>query len=186
MDIYCENCGERNNAEHNFCRNCGTRLRTPIVKANTKKSDNKSKVIILALIGVIGVFVIAGIFSLSNPVTDNGLSLKEYDFENFTMLVPADAEFFEYDSIGKGTSHWAIGYSSESTDLTTVWIGNYEPSAAAYTYLERDGDLEIYSGPYNSHMIQRNVGEYYIQISGAADLEDMKEMANSIELAYFL
>ena len=43
-----------------------------------------------------------------------------YDFENFTMLVPADAEFFEYDSIGKGTSHWAIGYSSESTDLATA------------------------------------------------------------------
>lgn len=182
MDIYCENCGERNDADFNFCRNCGTKLRTPIVKANTKRSDDKNKVIILCLAGLIGVLAIATIFSLSAPLGTSGFGLKEYDFENFTMLVPADAEFIEYDSVGKGTSNWAIGYSSESTELATVWIGNYNPSAAAYTYLERDGDLEIYTGPYNSYMIQRNVGGYYFQILGTGELDDMKEMANSIEL----
>lgn len=128
---------------------------------------------------------IGAAFLYSNPVEDSTSGLKEYDFINFTMLVPKDADFSEYDSVGKGTSTWAIGYSSnDNAELSTVWVGNYKPSNIMYDYIEKDGDLEIYSGAYNSHVIERNVGGYDIQIVGTADLDKLKEMANSIKVTH--
>lgn len=180
--MYCPECGGENNDDAKFCKHCGEDLE-PLESETTLNKKNKHIIIISILIAVI-IIIGAAIYLTTNTTSnEDTLTLKTYDFGNFTMLVPEEATFKEYDSVGKGTEYWAIGYSSDNSNLYTVWIGNYNGTGPElYDYVGTEGDMEIYSGAYNSTIIQRHVDGYYIQLLGSGNVEDLKEMAKSINV----
>ena len=181
--MYCPNCGCENSDDAKFCRDCGETLESPDTPQKTAKNENHKKIIIGLIIVIAVIIVVGAIYISANPVGDDSLKLKEYDFGNFTMQVPQDASYNEYDSVGKGTKYWAIGYSSGESELFMVWISNYETASKTYDFIEQDGDLAVYQMLYNgTYLIQRHIGGYYIEISGQCDLEDLKVMANSIKV----
>lgn len=183
MTKYCNNCGAKLDDGASFCHDCGK-------KFEVKSQIPKNTKIIIALLCIIisillvGTLITSGIF---NPPEEE-LQLEEYDFIDFTMLVPKDSNFKEYNSVGKGTDYWAIGYENTNNDnyeLVTVWISNYDSSSAYVNdFVESDGDLDVYEPLYEgSYMISRYVDGYYIQIANmGGDLDNLKEMARSIEV----
>ncbi len=176
--MYCDNCGAENSDSDSFCRQCGKKLEQP---------QKKNYKIIIGLLGIIIVLLIIIAVFTSGIMTlqDKPVELKSYDFEYLTMDVPKGSEFEEYSSVGKGTTYWAIGYSNsndEIHELIMVWISNYENSPT-YGFIEKEGNLEIFKGPYNnSYTIQKHIDGYYIQVSGMNGLDILKEIANSIEV----
>ena len=149
--------------------------------------EKNHKIIIVLL--VIIIILLAGVLIYVSGIltTDNNeLELETYDFGHITMSVPKGSNFTEYDSVGKGTSYWSIGYTNnndEIQDLNIVWIGNYKPSNdIIFDYIETDGDMEIYNAPYGNKVIDRHVGDYYVSISGMGDIDNLKEMAKSIKV----
>ena len=178
MQETCNNCGAENSGSDNFCRQCGKKLEHP---------EKKNYRTIIALLGtIIVLLIIIAVFAsgIMAPQEDS-VELEEYDFEYLTMDVPKGSHFEEYSSVGKGTAYWAVGYSNSNDDiheLIMVWIANYD-SSTAYDFTEKEGNLDIFSGPYNnSYMVQRHVDGYYVQVAGMDDLDTLKEIANSIEV----
>ena len=149
--------------------------------------ENKNIIIILLVIIVI---LLVGVLFLAMDSFNNEnkeLELVTEDFGYITMLVPKGSDFKEYDNVGKGTNNWAIGYENKNTDireLYLVWIGNYESNKFMYDYVETDGDMEIYKGPYNSTLIFRTVDGYEVELltAGTGDVNDLKQMAKSIKV----
>lgn len=185
MVKYCKNCGAKYDDDASFCQDCGKKF-----EVKTKPTTNNNTKIIIALLCLIitillvGTLITSGIFSPH----EEELQLKEYDFIDFTMLVPKDSDFKEYSNVGKGTSYWAIGYentNNEDYELVTVWVSNYDSSSAYVNdFVESDGDLDVYEPLYEgSYMINRYVDGYYIQIASmGGNLDTLKEMARSIEV----
>lgn len=184
---FCENCGSELTSSDDFCSECGHSLKKTGPLA-TKSNKNNNMKIIIGLVAVVAVLLVIGTLFMSGIFTpeDSEIKLETYDFGTFTMLVPEGSEYHEYDSIGKGTDYWAIGYENtaeENMDLFLVWFSNYEPNNnVAYQFEESDGDLEIYDASYGAHMIHRTVDGYCFQITGTADINTLKEISNSIEV----
>ena len=176
----CKKCGIENDESDEFCHECGEKL--------PQKDNNKTIIILLAVIAILLAIIAVFASGVLTPQPQEA-ELESYDFGYLAMDVPAGSSFEEYSSIGKGTEHWAIGYSNENekiSELIMVWIGNYDGgNSQTGDYIGKDGDLEIYKGPYErSYTVQRHVGGYYVQLSGL-DLDGwdvLKDMANSIDV----
>lgn len=176
---FCTNCGKEISPEETFCGECGKKLSEP----EKPKNDNKKVLIIFG--AILGVLLIAAIFFMATSTHD--VELETYDFGYVTMLAPVGSHFSEYDSVGKGTDYWAIGYENSLEDDSTlymVWIANYDgTNSGIHKYIESEGDLDIYQFEYeNSYVIQRHTGGYYIQVAGFDDLDTLKEIAHSIKV----
>lgn len=187
MAKYCENCGADLEEGTKFCPECGQEVKIKTVPhTNENKTNKKIIYILIAIIIVFIVLITLSIGGVFNP-PDNTINLEKYDFGYVTMMVPEGSEFSEFNSIGKGTAYWSIGYENklESSELYSVWIGNYATgSSYRVKLIETDGDLEVYTVAYNeSYAIQRHVGDYYVQVYGLRDLDTLKEIANSIEVS---
>ena len=183
MDIYCEKCGTKNNTTAKFCKECGEPINNEPPQEEVKGNEKNKKIIFALIIVIVVILAIGAIYLSTNPqIGDNTLKVKEYDFGNFTMNVPEDASYSEYDSIGKGTRYWAIGYESDAPELFMVWIANYESTSKTYEHVETDGELEVYHVMSDMYTVERHIGGYYIDITGNADLKDLKDMARSISV----
>ena len=177
---FCPNCGNELTSGEDFCSECGIKIDSK--HSMIKKSDKKILIIVAAIAVAILIAAVA-----NGVMSQQDVELETYDFGYMTMLVPVGSHFSEYDSVGKGTDYWAIGYENSLEDSSTlymVWIGNYDSSGGdIYDYIETDGDLDVYQFEYKgSYMIQRHIGGYYIQVAGFDDLDTLKEIANSIEV----
>lgn len=185
---FCQDCGAELTDSSNFCENCGTKLQTTQTFTSKFKSiEPKHRNIIIALLAIIGILIVATAIITTNSPSDDSLELERYDFGVVSMDVPKGSSFHEYDSVGKGTQYWAIGYENsleDNDELFMVWIGNYDSSDFySSDFVERDGDLDVYEPLGGSYMIQRQVGEYYIQIDSiGGDLDNLKQIARSIEV----
>ena len=178
MGDYCENCGCKLDKNNEFCPDCGSPMKSP-----QKNAEKSNRTIIIALLIVI-VLIMAGLVSTMFTSIENSKPKYETcDFGYLTMSVPKGSDFVEYQSIGKGSQNWAIGYSNKGegdTDLMRVWISTYD-GTSIYDYLGGDGDLDIFDGELNTYIVQRKVGGYYVQLTGT-ELDDLKQMARSIQL----
>ncbi|WP_458456332.1 zinc-ribbon domain-containing protein [Methanobrevibacter sp.] len=186
MDIYCENCGEKNNAESKFCKNCGTQLKSPQV--SPQKSTDKNKVIILALIGVIAVLAIGVLFA--GGVFKGEVPLETRDFEVFEMDVPKGSDFVEqtsmpaYPGIGGFIFLENVGdYSDEvyTLDISTL---QYKSIIDEFKYERTEGDIKIYkdrTGTTDLYYLVREVDEFDFSLMGE-DVDTMVKMLNSIKI----
>lgn len=186
MTKYCENCGAHLKEDAKFCPECGQKSEIKTVpQTNENKRNRKIIYILLAVIIVFILLISLSIGGVLKPA-DKTVKLEKYDFGYVTMLVPEGSEFSEFQSVGKGTAYWNIGYENKLkiNELYSVWIGNYGiKSSYRHKFLEKDGDLEVYQVAFNqSYAVQKHVGQYYVQVCGFEDLNTLKEIANSIEL----
>ena len=178
MGDYCENCGCKLNKNDEFCPDCGSPMKSP-----QKDVEKSNRTIIIALLIVIVLIMVGLVATKFTLIQNDQPELERCDFGYLTMSVPKGSDFVEYSSVGKGTAYWAIGYTNEGegdTDLMIVWISTYD-GTSIYDYLGRDGDLDIFDGELNTYIVQRNVGGYYVQLTGS-ELDDLKQMARSIQL----
>ncbi|MGX8693683.1 MAG: zinc ribbon domain-containing protein [Methanobrevibacter sp.] len=181
MPDYCEKCGNKLDENDKFCPDCGS-----IIKSSPQTAKKSNKNIIIALLVVIILLLVGlAVTMLATSVQNSQPEFETYDFGVLTMSVPADSNFNEYESIGKGTSKWASGYTNGGEGkyrLLMVWISTYEATSQGYTHIETDGDLEIYNGITNNYIVERYVDGYYVELTGRDNLDDLKQMARSIEV----
>ena len=189
MDIYCENCGERNNAESKFCKNCGTALKSSVVKVNPPtKKDDKNRIIILALIGVIAVLAIGALFA--GGLFKSEVPLETRDFEIFEMDVPVGSEFEEktsmpaFPGIGGFIFLENVGDYSQEVYVLDISTLQYKAIIDEFKFERDEGDIKIYkdrTGQTDLYYLVKEIDEFDFGLMGE-DVDTMVKMLNSIKI----
>ena len=71
--MYCPKCGEENMGNPTYCKKCGTKLKNKEIAVNEPpKTNDKNKIIIIALVAVIvilivGMLFVGGVFKSGTP-----------------------------------------------------------------------------------------------------------------------
>ena len=179
----CPECGEENQNDARFCRNCGAKLES--APPATSAMD-KNKIIIIAMVAVIVILAVGVIFA--GGFLKGNVPLESMDFEIFKMDVPVGSEFVETNSIpnyGFGGFVALQNGGKYSKEVNTLMIstiaGSSHPSAVS---LERtEGDIKVFKDNegHDAYYIVRQINDYEFTLIGNDD-KTMIKMLNSIKI----
>lgn len=139
----CPKCGSENSSGAKFCKSCGG----PLENTETTKTENKNRMIIIALVAAIAVLAI-GVVLASGVL--NGVELENQEFEGFKMDVPVDSKFVLDESYTTNPKNIFVGYLNDGEhqmDAFGFQVGNNlsEDTVAALAEFDHsDGDIKIY------------------------------------------
>ena len=182
----CPNCGEENNPDSKFCKNCGNSLESIVTPENTPKTLEKNKIIIIALVAVIIILAVGVIFA--GGFLKGNVPLETMDFEIFKMDVPEGSNFVETSSIPNYGFGGFVGlqnggkYSKEVNSLLISNIaGSSHPSAVSLDRTE--GDIKVFKDNqgHDAYYIVREIDEYEFVLIGNDD-QTMIKMLKSIQI----
>lgn len=182
----CSNCGNENNKDAKFCKNCGNPLDTP-VKEPTATSDNHKKIIIGLIIVIIAILAVGALYGMG--VFKGEVPLETKDFNAFKLDVPVGSNYVLKDSSSKNKSNLFVGYENKGDyefDAFGFYVGNNVTKSAASwngNLYEKDGDIEIYKNDSSGNAIYSlyyDSGDGQIIIIGS-NTDTMKKMAKSLK-----
>ncbi len=180
----CPKCGENNNNDSKYCKNCGTLLEDNHSSLKSLENLDRNKVIIIALIAAIIILAIGVIFA--GGFFKSNVPLETKDFELFTMDVPVGSNFEEFTSI---PSFGNIGgliylqntgqYSSEVTMFGVSKMGASIPSQVKFE--RNDGDVSIFKDKEDTglYLAALEKDDFSVSLMGR-DPDTMVKMLNTI------
>lgn len=181
----CPECGEENNNDAKFCRNCGSELE-PTSTATPTPMQDKNKIIIIALIAAVIILAVGVIFA--GGFLKGNVPLETMDFEIFKMDVPKGSEFVETQTIpnyGFGGFIALKNGGEYSKEVNTLMIstiaGSTPPSQVSLDRTE--GDIKVFKDKegHDSYFIERQINGYEFTLIGSDD-KTMIKMLNSIKI----
>ena len=182
----CPNCGEENNSDSKFCKNCGKSLESVVTPENTSKTLEKNKIIIIALIAIVIILAVGVIFA--GGFLKGNVPLETMDFEIFKMDAPEGSNFVETNSIPNYGFGGFVGlqnggkYSKEVGALLISNIaGSSHPSQVSLDRTE--GDIKVFKDNqgHDAYYIVREIDEYEFVLIGNDD-QTMIKMLKSIQI----
>ena len=182
----CPNCGEENNPDSKFCKNCGKSLESVVTQENIPKTLEKNKIIIIALIAIVIILAVGVIFA--GGFLKGNVPLETMDFEIFKMDVPEGSNFVETNSIPNYGFGGFVGlqnggkYSKEVNSLLISNIaGSSHPSSVSLDRTE--GDIKVFKDNQgrDAYYIVRELDGYEFVLIGNDD-PTMIKMLKSIQI----
>lgn len=181
----CPECGEENNNDAKFCKNCGSELELVETTTTTPIRD-KNKIIIIALIAAVIILAVGVIFA--GGFLKGNVPLESMDFEIFKMDVPKGSEFVETQTIpnyGFGGFIALKNGGKYSTEVNTLMISTITGSTPpSQVRLDRtEGDIKIFKDKdgSDSYFIEKQINDYEFTLIGSDD-KTMIKMLNSIKI----
>lgn len=181
----CPECGEENNNDAKFCKNCGSELELVETTTTTPIRD-KNKIIIIALIAAVIILAVGVIFA--GGFLKGNVPLESMDFEIFKMDVPKGSEFVETQTIpnyGFGGFIALKNGGKYSTEVNTLMISTITGSTPpSQVRLDRtEGDIKVFKDKdgSDSYFIEKQINDYEFTLIGSDD-KTMIKMLNSIKI----
>ena len=181
----CPECGEENNNDAKFCKNCGSELE-PVETTTTTPIRDKNKIIIIALIAAVIILAVGVIFA--GGFLKENVPLESMDFEIFKMDVPKGSEFVETQTIpnyGFGGFIALKNGGKYSTEVNTLMISTITGSTPpSQVRLDRtEGDIKVFKDKdgSDSYFIEKQINDYEFTLIGSDD-KTMIKMLNSIKI----
>ena len=182
----CPNCGEENNPDSKFCKNCGKSLESVVTQENIPKTLEKNKIIIIALIAIVIILAVGVIFA--GGFLKGNVPLETMDFEIFKMDVPEGSNFVETNSIPNYGFGGFVGLQNGgkySTEVNTLMISTITGSTPpSQVRLDRtEGDIKVFKDKdgSDSYFIEKQINDYEFTLIGSDD-KTMIKMLNSIKI----
>lgn len=176
MSKNCNNCGTENSNSAKFCETCGQEL-------ESNKTTNHKKIIFL-LIGIVVLLVIG--ISIVSMVSTTSTVTK--DFGGISILVPEGSNFVESRSLPNyGYGGFILFENSGEHDnkvhaiMFSTVKGANPPSEVVLDRVEDGVSIYKDANGKNKYYIQRNVGDYTVNIIGG-DLPLMLKMIKSVQI----
>lgn len=172
--MYCSKCGESNEENAKFCKKCGSKLEKNDKPTEIKKTSDKSKIIIIALVGVVIVLALCVIFA--GGFLKGHVPLETKDFSKFEMDLPVGSDFVETDSLqnyGYGGYVKMENSGKYSKEVSAFLVSNVKGSShPSQVSLERtEGDIKVFKDNEGGdlYFIERTVGDYTFSFIGKDD-----------------
>jgi len=183
----CPKCGNENNPESKFCKNCGNPLDSQ-VKTSTNNSGKEKKIIIGLIIVIVAILAIGTLYGMG--VFKGEVPLETKDFDAFKLDVPVGSEYVLKDSSSKNKSNLFVCYQNKGDyefDAFGFYVGNNITKKAASwngELYEKDGKIEIYKNDSSTgapiYSLYYDSGDGMILIIGS-NTDTMKKMAKSLK-----
>lgn len=177
----CPKCGEKNNADAKFCKQCGTTLNED---PKTPKTKNKNMIIIAALITIIAILAVGILFE--GGLFKSEVPLQSMDFEVFTMDVPVGSKFEEFTSIPSFDNIGGLvylenkgNYSSEVSILGVSKMGGSVPDEMKFD--REEDNVTIFKDDTGLYLTNLNKDDFSFSLMGR-DPDTMVKMLNTIDI----
>lgn len=175
----CPKCGNENNDDSKFCKECGEPL-----KASQPRNNNK---LIITVLIVVVIFLIGGVIYASGILTPE-IPMENQDFKVFTLDIPVGSNYVITDQAPDVNGNMLITWANHgdyAEELYGIFIGKNltKKVATDNEFVEKNGNMEIYKnetpdGTIYSIYVTGNNSQLYIF---GTDLNALKRAASSFK-----
>ena len=174
--MYCPKCGEENKGNPTYCKKCGTKLKNKEIAVNEPpKTNDKNKIIIIALVAVIvilivGMLFVGGVFksetpqaNASNSKNTSPSSSVDVPQSSSSESSPAPSSTPSSISIIGGSFSTGSGDADKTYARINVGTGHAGENVIVQIYYSRDG-----KSLNNGNMVPATVhSDGYLEIASA-------------------
>lgn len=182
----CPKCGNENNPESKFCKNCGNPLDSQ-VKTSTNNSGKEKKIIIGLIIVIVAILAIGTLYGMG--VFKGEVPLETKNFDAFKIDVPVGSDYVITDASTTNKKSITVSYKNNGKyDMEAFGIivsnnaTNKIPSSLGELVEKEDG-IEVYKNQTDdltSYTIYKEDGKAQVMVIGY-DLNTVKKMAKSFK-----